>query len=143
MNVLTIFKSGFIWCGILLSFSCFAQFGNERGTIPLGVLPMQYNGSFAGETGSARCSSNLGYTYYHPGSHFNTAISYDQFIPTIRTGIGVTVGTGRMQSGETIFNYSTKDKGISLAIAPKLSIKGKFTISPSLDFTYNALNFGQ
>ena len=69
--------------------------------------------------------------------------SYDQFIPALRSGIGVSVNNGSSSFswedyGGTGVNYSTtfNYSGLTLAIAPKFSIKGKYTLSPSIDFSY-------
>lgn len=51
--------AGLIWFGVLLPFYCFGQ-SNWNG-IPLGAMPMQYNTSFAGETGAPRFSSSSTY----------------------------------------------------------------------------------
>jgi hypothetical protein len=120
-----------------LSFSCYGQ------ELPLGALPMQFNSSFAGEAGGPRISSNFGYQIgkYNFSNNsrnriqsFTQYISYDQFIPAIRSGIGITAGLGNWSGSFTHQKYSQ----FSVAIAPKISIKGKYTLSPSLDFYYNS-----
>lgn len=122
--------ASFVWLGMLLSFSrcAIAQ------VAPLGALPMRYNGSFAGETGTPRINANVGYSggevYGSRNWGFDT--SYDQFIPAIRSGVGVVVGHGNSKGDM----YSSSGSSVYLSFAPKFSIKGKYTISPSLDFSY-------
>lgn len=134
-----LFKASLVWTGILLSCAGYGQ------DIPLGALPMQFNSSFAGEADGPRINTNVGSrtptkTTYYFGTAFGydwgggTSVSYDQFISAIRSGIGVSVNylsyPGR--------NYTSFGYGFLVAIAPKFSFKGKYTISPSLDFSYNA-----
>ncbi|MBC7923087.1 MAG: hypothetical protein H7Z75_18565, partial [Ferruginibacter sp.] len=128
------FKTALVGSGLLLSLAGYGQGIN----LPLGALPMQYNGSFAGETNGPRISSNFGLQtarrFY--GRTYLAIASYDQFIPAIRSGIGLTVGYGDFYSIYTINasrrSYSSENYQVALAIAPKFSIKGKFTLSPSL-----------
>lgn len=145
-RLLTTFLTG---CSVVLSLTCSGQ---GRTEIPLGAMPMQYNPSFAGQVGGPRVSSNFRYgkgkhenMYDNSRSHgYSVYTSYDQFFPAIRSGIGVTAGYG---GGNNKFNYS--DGGInysynsssnltslSIAIAPKISLKGKYTLSPSGNFSY-------
>lgn len=105
---------------------------------------MQYNGSFAGEAGASRISSSAYYykfnnNTFRTGNQAGIYTSYDQFFKSIGTGIGVTAGyQGSNEdwpfSGGQIF-FS------SLAVAPKISIKGKYTLSPSVDISRLAGNF--
>ncbi len=129
------FKSGLIRSGLLLFVASFAAYGQETTNLPLGALPMQYNGSFAGEAGSPRISTNVGLITgrgtYGKGYHLNA--SYDQFIPALRSGIGATVFYGHAAS--PLYEYS--GQGFSVAVAPKISLNGKWTFSPSLDLTYD------
>lgn len=120
--------TGIFWAGILCSNFCYGQ------RAPLGSMPMEYNSSFAGEGKFPRINSNFSYAgerYYYRDLRFQT--SYDQFIPAIRSGIGITAGTGRASyRGDTRFFHSS----FGIAIAPKLSLGGNITISPSLDYHY-------
>jgi hypothetical protein len=125
----TLLKAGAFWLNLLLPFVCLGQ-------DPLGVLPMQYNGSFAGETGRPRINSGFTFKPFDRASnytYYNLNVSYDQFISSIRSGIGVTASYG---GGPGYIG-----RGIGLAIAPKFSFKGKYTLSPSLDFQYGASSF--
>ncbi|MDO1449145.1 hypothetical protein Q0590_22905 [Rhodocytophaga aerolata] len=110
---------------------------------PLGALPMEYNPAFAGQMSSFRISSASGYTFdrgftTHSQEHFvRSSLSYDQFIPALRTGIGLTAGSGWNQSG---YSFNIRSQGLSLSIAPKFSIEGKYTVSPALEIGYGQTN---
>lgn len=114
-----------------MSFACYGQ------VIPLGALPMQYNPAFAGEAGGPRFNFNLGLLTASRFRHneYNLNTSYDQFIPAIRSGVGFSAGYFTSS-----FPYSSSSEGykFSVAVAPKFSLKGKYTISPSLDLTYGS-----
>lgn len=108
-----ILKSSLVWAGILLSSFSYAQ------EVPLGVLPMQFNSSFAGEAESPRISTNIGFrtptptnsflgSNYRSGWGFLTNASYDQFIPAIRSGVGVSVA----QSSQATFIPIPADMGL-------------------------------
>lgn len=113
--------------------------------LPVGLMPMEYNSSFAGSAGNSRIYSN---TYYRPlseeyskGSQFGFYASYDKFLPKLRSGIGFkTSGITSSYSGSYYYS-DAKSKlrvfNFSAIIAPKISIKGKYTISPSLELGYN------
>lgn len=136
------FKSGLVRSGLLLSLSSFAAFGQQTSELPLGALPMQYNGSFAGEAGSPRISSNFGfghrYSYlnreYYRGV-YHQQITYDQFVPALSTGIGVGAQAAQFES-----LYRGSSGGFSVAVAPKISLNGKYTLSPSLKLEYAAVH---
>jgi hypothetical protein len=141
MNLLTLQKAGLIWLGILLPVACYGQ----QVEIPLGALPMQYNSSFAGEAGGPRISSSFGYgikryasvlanSAYYLSHSYILYTSYDQFIPKLRTGIGFTAGV----DGSSATNGASKGTYVAFAIAPKFPIKGKVTISPSIDVRYSS-----
>jgi hypothetical protein len=129
----------------MLSSICSGQYQND---VPLGAMPMQYNSSFAGQAGSPRVSSNLQYLQHRVffrTTLFKAVASYDQFIPAIRSGVGITVGynAGQTTIGSGLsglsFDKATSDgTSVTIAFAPKISLKGKYTISPSIDFTYAA-----
>jgi hypothetical protein len=122
------------WLCILASLAAYAQ---QDVNLPLGALPMQYNGSFAGEAGSPRISSNFGFSSGrstrdgdYPGG-FQQHISFDHFVPALATGFGAGVyGTQDIRDP-----YSTW--GFYAAVAPKISLKGKWTLSPSVDLAYD------
>jgi hypothetical protein len=133
----TFTRISFCLSGMLLAITSYAQG-------PLGVLPMQFNSSFAGEAHSPRFSSAAAYWDNNPNPntctaclpHAFMAISYDQFVPAIRSGIGITAGW----NGISNENVRTAGYGFQLAVAPKFSIQGKYTLSPSLDFSYHESN---
>jgi hypothetical protein len=150
-------KAILIWMVIFLPFASFGQ-----SMAPLGALPMQYNSSFAGSNGGPRISSFAGYErstlqYTLPTTIPNTIINrsntayslytaYDQFIPAIRSGIGLTaslsghnynyLSSNSTSNSSSSANEKPRYASFALAVAPKFSIKGKYTISPSLDLAY-------
>ena len=142
-------KAGLVWTGILLSLPAWGQI---RETVPLGVLPMQYIGSFAGEAGAPRLNLNGQYSYrksfagfgpqgmnFFRDQTYDFSMSYDQFIPAIRSGVGLTAAVSTRLSDANSFSYfhSRGDtRYLALSVAPKISIKGKYTLSPSVDLIY-------
>ena len=110
---------------------------------PIGILPMEYNPSFAGSVGNSRIVSNL--SYYKSSFWNNTNVltagrfdlSYDNYYPSIRSGVGVIFNESYHSQ---IINDSIISKvwssSIDLILAPKISIKGKYTISPSFGIKY-------
>ncbi|MES2733031.1 MAG: type IX secretion system membrane protein PorP/SprF [Bacteroidota bacterium] len=134
-------QAGIIWTGILWSFLSYGQ------SAPVGSLPMQYVGSFAGEAGVPRLSSSFSYQNHNNFNGrqdvYESYLSYDQFIPAIRSGIGITTGVGNNLNAVGYNNqwtpiYFNKSNlyYISGVLAPKFSIQGKYTISPSIDYSY-------
>ncbi len=135
----------FYKCSLLgsLILMAFAAYGQQTTNLPLGALPMQYNGSFAGEAGSPRISSNFGFGHgsgFRQGGYYRGVyeqqVSYDQFIPALRSGIGVGVLTN--QASYLLYKYN--GQGFSVAVAPKISLNGKYTFSPSLSLEYVAVH---
>lgn len=63
----TLSKTGLLLIGCLLPF---VAYGQEGGVGPLGSLPMQYNSSFAGETGSPRLNTVAGVQAYRNSLHY-------------------------------------------------------------------------
>jgi hypothetical protein len=129
-----ILKIGLRCSALLLPF---VAYGQEDWEAPLGALPMQYNSSFAGETGSPRLSTVVGLqVHQNYTSGYRTYAAYDQFIPSIRSGVGLMIGYNYLRVGdEQSGRYAYKGNGafFSLAVAPKFSMGGKVTLSPSLD----------
>ncbi|CAN5469533.1 hypothetical protein BH23BAC1_BH23BAC1_23360 [soil metagenome] len=130
------------------SYTCYGQFGFSRNTtnslqkykfqidqnILLGALPMQFNSSFTGEADVPRLNTALFYQNPHRGSpQLKLFTSFDQFIPAIGSGIGFTGGYGE-PTGDHILASSLF---FNFGIAPKFSLGGKLTISPSLNLNYN------
>lgn len=137
--MLRLFKTGFFWAGFLCLNFCYGQ----HSDIPLSALPMQYNSSFAGQADQLRFSSNYFLSRYRPridSYQSGFFASFDQFVPAIRSGIGFNAGYmySSLHDRPPYPNIEVPSVyNIGLAIAPKFSIKGKVTISPSLDFNYN------
>jgi hypothetical protein len=105
------------------------------------ALPMQYNPSFAGAADKGRLSSNFSISNWSMGNNkplgilSGNAISYDQFISKIGTGVGVSFSHDMYHQNIGV-TYKGVIQGhntsISAAISPKISFKGKFTLAPSL-----------
>ncbi len=131
--MLLFFNSGLVRTGILLLLTACGQ---QVLAQPLGALHMQYNGGFAGEAGSPRLNSNVGFTSagWTYGKMYHLTTSYDQFIPALRSGIGATVSSSHATGPRYKYNW----QGFSVAVAPKISLNGKWTFSPSLDLSYHA-----
>jgi hypothetical protein len=116
---------------------------------PLGALPTQFNPAFAGEAGSPRISSSLVYrsrqewqripatqmVASYPYRMFQASTAYDQFVPALRSGVGIATSH---TSGATPYHTFTAHS-VSLAVASKFSVRGKYTFSPSLDVEYGWL----
>jgi hypothetical protein len=104
--------------------------------IPVGALPTTYNPGFAGEAGAMRIASYSSLDYSRivklDGKHWyssRTAISVDNFLAKIHSGIAITAGY------QTAGFFYTNQSG-SLAISPKFSFKGKHTFAPFVDFSF-------
>ena len=161
MNSLKIFKAGFIWWGVFFSLSTYGQL-NLPHAQPLGAMPMQLNPSFAGEAGAGRLSSVATHsnlfttkTALSPFSFnsFGFYNSYDRFFSVLRSGIGIAYGYEGLRMSQTLepvspdtssttgnanphnYDKSIDNYYISLSVAPKISIKGKYTLSPSIDIS--------
>lgn len=111
--------------------------------LPVGLMPMEYNSSFAGSAGNARISSNMSFAHNNNEQReyngYGLHASYDKYLPKLRSGIGI-VASELTSTSIYKFDWNPLQKyrlsNISLAIAPKISIKGKYTISPSIDLSY-------
>jgi hypothetical protein len=120
----------------MLSFSQGALCQN----LPVGILPMAYNPSFAGSAGGSRMVANFSYEHqkfsHQSDKDIGVSLSYDNFIPWLRSGVGIIASWNR---GDRLYQSRSHDRQsgfLSLIIAPKISIKGKYTISPSLQLGY-------
>lgn len=106
--------------------------------VPVGALPTYYNGGFAGEAGVTRVAS-FSYSNFKIDNAFNSAyiaspvfgsfLSVDHFLKRISTGIAFTGGVESLDS-------RSGSKYASLAISPKISVKGKYTVAPFVDAVY-------
>lgn len=119
---------------------------------PIGILPMYYNPSFAGSVGNSRICFNGAYAYqsndYGRSQNFYDInftrygffSSFDRFYPGIKSGLGFSVE--RIDQKETFKgpNYEWQldlvQSIVTAVFAPKLSIKGKYTLSPSIDLSF-------
>ena len=111
---------------------------------PIGALPMQYNPSFAGTVGNSRVATNISYHFqnkYYSRKGYGLNLSYDNYFPKIRSGIGITAHANGSTNDDDYYITDQQSAGISFIIAPKISLKGKYTISPSLQVSYQ--NFFQ
>lgn len=141
LNLIKPLLSGLV---LLCSFCCFGQ---VDGNIPLGVLPMQFNSSFAGEAEALRLNFAFSYNHKDNNRNINQSFGYhasaDKFIPSIRSGVGFSVSrhaytfkTKQLPDESYKIDNEKDIFEMVVAIAPKFSIKGKYTLSPSLDFGY-------
>jgi len=112
--------------------------------VPIGALPTRYNGGFAGESGGLRVTSfsYLNYRQYNfttpsspdHASNSGTFISVDHFLKKIGSGVAITAG----QEGD---GHNYRNTATSLAISPKISLNGKYTIAPFADFSFSRKNY--
>jgi hypothetical protein len=119
-------------------FLCTMDVAAQRA-IPIGALPGHYNGGFAGEAGSARLASyaflnHSNNSYFLNSTSSGYAVSFDTFLKKISSGVGFSVG---------MENESKTRSGtlVSIAFAPKISFKGKYTFSPFIDLSYDRSQF--
>jgi hypothetical protein len=150
MKTCNYLKPALFGMALLLSLSCYGQWGVN---LPVGVMPMQFNSSFAGEAEALRLNTTFSYYYSkfdqdlqrQQGAAYHASL--DKFIPALKSGIGFTVSkvtyTSKSRRSKFEEHETDSDAGsysLAVAIAPKLSIKGKYTFSPSLDFSYRRYN---
>ncbi|GAL83220.1 hypothetical protein MYP_446 [Sporocytophaga myxococcoides] len=125
----------------------------------IGIMPMEFNPSFAGNTGGHRIVALGGYEHSggrakqtSPNSSIGfmklnsplASISYDNFIPKIGSGIGFYMSSRKYSSGsrEDENTYTSFDAfKAGLIISPKISIRGKYTIAPSIGLNYKKLRY--
>lgn len=106
--------------------------------LPVGLMPMEYNSSFAGSAGNPRVCTSTFFSHlineYADYTRYGFHASYDQFVPKLRSGVGI-----KISGINTSYISGANDRALNFSalIAPKLSIKGKYTISPSLELGYN------
>lgn len=127
----------------LCSSGSFAQFSSE--TVPVGMMPTYYNGGFAGEAGAPRVaifSYFTSHTYRLTPDHqehwrfSGSYVSVDHFVKNLRSGIAVT--TGYIRQSQDLYDQHQKvsNNFCSIAISPKISSKGKYTLAPFADFYF-------
>jgi hypothetical protein len=116
--------------------------------IPMGSLPLLYNGGFAGESSSARVYSGLSYlAVRYAGDSArdicgSAYVSYDRFVPKIRSGLGLTFIQNDLfnRSGHTRYQRGTYDNYFVIAsLSPKLSFKGKYTFAPFINIIFSSM----
>ena len=103
---------------------------------PIGIFPMQYNPSFAGSIGKSRLVSDLLFHKYNQNSGLGLAFSYDNYLPKIRSGFGIAANIHGSTSDDGYYKTDQQSAIVSFTIAPKISLKGKYSISPSLQVGY-------
>jgi hypothetical protein len=135
-------KAALICTGILLTLKSYSQTYAPLNP-PLGTLPMQFNGGFAGEAKDHRFVGGIGFSgnrkIYSSTNYF---ASYDKFITKLRTGIGVTYNRYETASRSIVQGpISSNLQNLTIAISPKFSFKGKYTLAPFIDYTYTSYTF--
>jgi hypothetical protein len=129
MKILNYIKPLFCGAAMLLSFASYGQL------VPLDASVL-FNGSFAGEAEALRLNTFFSYVHENDYSEVNSIVSLDKFLPGIKSGIGVIIGGSTSVYDPNPQRWKENNFHIRGAVAPKFSIKGKYTISPSLDFGY-------
>jgi hypothetical protein len=107
-------------------------------------MPVQYNGSFAGSTGHSRINSAFMLESFQDANgryeifSLQSQASYDHFYPKLRSGLGITIKNTTYNFDNNYRNWAEHFvlSSINLDFAPKFSIKGKYTISPSISLRY-------
>jgi hypothetical protein len=112
-----------------------------KAQVWIGSLPMYYNPSFAGSTDKLRLSSYFSYrnvSFSRGDKDYlgHNGISADGFIPQISTGIGINLSYFSTRDAVHMYNAPGHSMEAELIAAPKISIKGKYTISPSISINY-------
>lgn len=112
----------------------------------VGIMPMEFNPSFAGNAGGHRIVSlGAGNTVstefsYAKGRILNTSVSYDNFISRLATGVGVIASWYDGNIKSTSYEGKLSALKTGLIVSPKISIKGKYTIAPSVGLYYRHLD---
>jgi hypothetical protein len=136
---------------ILFAFLIHHSFFASAQNLWINAMPFYYNPSFAGNSSQARIAVsnsiirtetkdlNSSDAKEKIGQNF---ISFDKFIGKIHSGVGAQF---RYSNDVGYLNNSVNMKSItfegSIVIAPKFSFKGKYTLSPSLQFTHSNLSY--
>lgn len=125
----------------------------------VGIMPMEFNPSFAGNSGENRCVAFGAYTnsrsgfksigpnrykYFRREDSPTISFSYDNFISKLASGIGFYMSWIKSISGTRNIeypytNFTALKMGIN--ISPKISIRGKYTIAPSIGLNYRYLRY--
>ncbi|MCR6641282.1 MAG: type IX secretion system membrane protein PorP/SprF [Sporocytophaga sp.] len=111
---------------------------------------------FAGNAGGHRLVTFAGYTSTKEGegrmkgnyvNSFNKesmpvlGFSYDNFISKLATGIGFFTSWNNSDERTRIANLNSSALKTGVVISPKVSLKGKYTIAPSIGLTYKHWRF--
>ncbi|MBO9702758.1 MAG: hypothetical protein J7604_21275 [Sporocytophaga sp.] len=119
----------------------------------IGLMPMEFNPSFAGNSGGHRIAALTSYEHSvkrsRETSPLNSTLasaSYDNFISNIGSGVGFYMSSRKYSSGDTSSPYHISYTSFNalkgaLIISPKISIRGKYTIAPSLGLNYKHLSY--
>lgn len=151
MKIFKLIKPALFGAAILWSI---ASNGQGPLDVPVGVMPMKFNSSFAGETDALRLNTAFSYFYMKEPSSMGRETTHhslgyqaslDKFIPAIKSGIGFAVGNGSYQNRDSYLGEDDISRRyhffIGAAIAPKFSIKGKYTLSPSLNIGFSKVRY--
>ena len=112
----------------------------------VGIMPMEFNPSFAGSAGGHRIVALGGRNTVSSefsnskGEAINTSVSYDNFVSRLATGIGVIASRYDENIKSTSYESKASAFKTGLIISPKISIKGKYTIGPSIGLFYRHLD---
>ncbi|WMJ72357.1 type IX secretion system membrane protein PorP/SprF [Cytophagaceae bacterium ABcell3] len=130
-----------VWAGIFMSFA-----KQTEAQVWVGTIPSYYNPSFAGGADMPRLST---YSFINTSKNGLVAnqhyLSYDQYISKIASGIGFNLEYNNRNSVNLLDlskpdNFNTYYRA-EMIIAPKISINGKWTISPSVSASVNHQHF--
>jgi len=120
-------------CRFLFAVIALVSVNSFGQIVPVGTFPTFYNGGFAGEAGAPRISSAfLLLNQGRPNNHtdFNSYLSVDHFFKKIRSGVALTYGNG-------VTTFPAFRNNLSLAVSPKFSVNGKFTLAPFVMIDYD------
>jgi hypothetical protein len=118
----------------LLSIFLITSSLNLWAQMPIGHLPTQYNGGFAGEAGAPRLFFNSYMTGYRQGGYvpmYGSYLSYDNFFRKLRSGISFTLG----RTNSNYYFAKTDGYSASVSISPKFSFNGKYTLAPFVTYS--------
>ena len=132
-----------IYCiALLLCFSAgtFAQQSYSPAQIT--GLPMHYIPSFAGNIGSLRLANET-QSFNEKGYYkeLTTFVSVDGFIPKLSSGLGAYIGYNDQRNKYSSVKQQSKMVDLGLVFAPKISIKGKYTLSPAISVNANIYEY--
>lgn len=121
--------------GLFIALIAGPAYGQEQY---IGAVPVNYIPSFAGNANQSRISSYSTYQKFRFSKVFSQTLSYDDFLPKLSTGFGI---KAEYQNYKAENFFSSSILKAELIVAPKISIKGKYTISPGFAVTYSNQSF--